>query len=48
MNRAATIKMCLFDEVMYHVMDEKSLAAIWLKLIGESVHVKVIDEQAIS
>ena len=24
--------MCLDDEVMYHVMDEESLAAIWLKL----------------
>ena len=24
--------MCLANEVMYHVMDEKSLVAIWLKL----------------
>ena len=27
-----TIRMCLADEVMYHVMDEKSPVAIWLKL----------------
>ena len=29
---ALTIKMCLVDEVMYHVMDKESSAAIWLKL----------------
>ena len=29
---AATIRLCLADDVMYHVMDEESLAAIWLKL----------------
>ena len=29
---AAIIKLCLADDVMYHVMDEESLAAIWLKL----------------
>ena len=28
----ATIRLCLRDDVMYHVMDEKSLAAVWLKL----------------
>ena len=28
----ATIKLCLADDVMYHVMDKESLAAIWLKL----------------
>ena len=28
----STIRMCLADEVMYHVMDEESLATIWLKL----------------
>ena len=25
----STIRMCLVDEVMYHVMDEESLGAIW-------------------
>ena len=29
---APTIRMCLADEVMYHVMDEESPATIWLKL----------------
>ena len=28
----STIRMCLADEVMYHVMDEESPTAIWLKL----------------
>jgi hypothetical protein len=28
----ATIRLCLRDDVMYHVMDEESLAAVWLKL----------------
>ena len=28
----ATIKFCLADDVMYHVMDEESPVAIWLKL----------------
>jgi hypothetical protein len=28
----ATIKLCLDDNVMYHVMDEESLAVIWVKL----------------
>jgi hypothetical protein len=28
----ATIRLCLEDDVMYHVMDEESLAAVWLKL----------------
>ena len=32
MRAASIIMMCLADEVMYHVMDEKSLVAIWLKL----------------
>ena len=29
---ASTIRLCLADEMMYHVIDEESLAAIWLKL----------------
>ena len=29
---AATIRLCLANDVMYHVMDEESLVAIWLKL----------------
>ena len=29
---AATIRLCLADDVMYHVMDEESSATIWLKL----------------
>jgi hypothetical protein len=28
----ATIRLCLGDDVMYHVMDEESSTAIWLKL----------------
>jgi hypothetical protein len=28
----ATIQLCLGDDIMYHVLDEESLAAIWLKL----------------
>ena len=28
----ATIRLCLGDDVMYHVMDEESLVAVWLKL----------------
>ena len=28
----ATIRLCLADDVMYHVMDEESPVAIWLKL----------------
>ena len=28
----ATIQICLGDDVTYHVMDEDSLAAVWLKL----------------
>jgi hypothetical protein len=28
----ATIRLCLGDNVMYHVMDEESLATVWLKL----------------
>ena len=31
-NVAATIRLCLANDVMYHVMDEESLMAIWLKL----------------
>ena len=27
-----TIRLCLANDVMYHVMDEESLTAIWLKL----------------
>ena len=29
---ALTIRICLADEVMYHVMDEESLTTVWLKL----------------
>jgi hypothetical protein len=28
----ATIRLCLGNDVMYHVMDEESLATVWLKL----------------
>ena len=28
----AMIRLCLADDVMYHVMDEESPVAIWLKL----------------
>ena len=28
----ATIRLCLVDDVMYHVMDEESPTTIWLKL----------------
>jgi hypothetical protein len=28
----ATIRLCLGDDVMYHVMDEESLATVWLEL----------------
>ena len=28
----ATIRLCLRDDVMYHVMDEESPTAVWLKL----------------
>jgi hypothetical protein len=43
----ATIRLCLVDEVMYHVMHEESPAAVWLKL-KKSVYVKVVDEHALS
>ena len=29
---ATTIRLCLADDVMYHVMDEESPTTIWLKL----------------
>jgi hypothetical protein len=32
----ATIRLCLGDDVMYHVIDEESSATVWLKL--ESGH----------
>ena len=32
----ATIQLCLGDDMMYHVLDEESSAAVWLKL--ESQH----------
>ena len=32
MRVASIIRMCLADEVMYHVMDEESPTTIWLKL----------------
>ena len=28
----ATIRLCLGDDMMYHIMDEESPAPIWLKL----------------
>ncbi|XP_057969383.1 uncharacterized protein LOC131158530 [Malania oleifera] len=28
----ATIRLCLADDMMYHVMDEESLVTVWLKL----------------
>ena len=28
----ATIRLCLDDDVMYHVMDEESSATVWAKL----------------
>ena len=28
----ATIRLCLRDDMMYHVMDEESLVVVWLKL----------------
>ena len=28
----STIRMCLVDEMMYHIMDEESPTTIWLKL----------------
>ena len=34
MGATLTIRMCLIDEVMYHVMDEESSTTIWLKLEG--------------
>jgi hypothetical protein len=33
----ATIRLCLGDDVMYHVMDEESLTAVWLKLESQYV-----------
>ena len=41
----AVIRLCLADNVMYHVMDDESPAGIWLKL--ESIYVKVFVEQAV-
>ena len=32
MRAASTIKMCLANKVMYHVMDEECSTTIWLKL----------------
>ena len=32
MKATATIRLCLVDDVMYHVMDEESPTIIWLKL----------------
>ena len=32
MRVVSTIRMCLAEEVMYHVMDEESPVTIWLKL----------------
>lgn len=36
MKAMATIRLCIVDDVMYHVINEKSLAEIWMKL--ESRH----------
>jgi hypothetical protein len=36
----ATIRLCLDDDVMYHVMDEESPAEVWEKL--ESQHMSTL------
>lgn len=32
MKEVSTIRLCLVDELMYDVMDDMSIAAVWLKL----------------
>ena len=34
----ATIKLCLTDQIMYHVMDESSPKKIWDKLVEYPLH----------
>ena len=41
---ASTIRLCLVDEVMYHVMDEKSPIAIWMKLESQYVLKSLINK----
>jgi hypothetical protein len=43
----ATSRLCLRDDVMYHVIDKESPVAVWLKLESRYLS-KVIDEQALS
>lgn len=46
--RVVTIfRLCLDDDVMYHIMDEESPTTVWEKT-RKSVHVQVIDEQTLS
>jgi hypothetical protein len=42
----ATIRLCLGDDMMYHVMDKESPMAVWLKLESQYMS-KVVDEQAL-
>lgn len=42
-----TFRLCLDDEVMYHIMDEESPTVVWEKT-RKSVLVQVIDEQTLS
>jgi hypothetical protein len=42
-----TIRLCLGDDVMYHVMDEEFSAVVWLKLENRYMS-KSFDEQALS
>lgn len=42
-----TFRLCLDDDVMYHIMDEESPTTVWEKT-RKSVHVQVIDEQTLS
>ena len=37
MRTRLTIRMCLVDDVMYHVMDEESPTVIWLKLESQYI-----------
>lgn len=42
-----TFRLCLDDDVMYHIMDEESPTVVWEKT-RKSVLVQVIDEQTLS
>jgi hypothetical protein len=44
----ATIRLCLGDDVMYHVMDKGRISGSSLVETGKSVYVKVVDEQTLS